>query len=253
MNTIKKKKLTDDEKIQSIKKQLMELYPNKVVTAISIHNHLYLAISKLAKLNNVSVSEFIEHLGFNSRIQIKTIKSIEECLLEVYPKRVVSKLKELDSNLYDRVRSHAKQSRKTVEQYLKELGFIYKKVDGKYKNLDIKATLRNIYPNSIVTNIYKEFPAVYQKLYRMAKRSNQTIELLLNEMGFEYNWKEREFRSIKECLSELYPSGVIVNLIEIDNKLYKRINKECVKKQTTMEDYIEELGFNYVKYYKGVK
>lgn len=251
VGTLMKTQTMKHDKVQEIKNQLKELYPNKVVTSISTHNQLYASILKLSKSHSLSVSEFIEHLGFKSKIQIKTIKSIEECLLEIYPDKMVKRLKGIDSNLYDRIKKYAKQNKKTIEQYLNELGFVYKRSDGNYKKINLENELRNIYPNGIVFNVYKESPVLYQKLYRIANRNRTTIQSVLEQMGFEYNHVERDFRSIQECLKELYPHGTIANLIEVDNKLYKRIHKECVVKKIKVKDFVETLGFKYLKYNKS--
>jgi hypothetical protein len=247
MNVAVKKKIVEDERVQSVRNQLLQLYPNKKVTSISSHSSLYSNMVKLAKTYGLSVSSFIEHLGFQSQIQVKNMNSIEQCLIELYPNKKVTRLKEIDSNLYDRIRGYAKQEGKKIEKYLKEKGFTYAKSIGR-KKIDVEKELWNIYPDGVVVNPYKEYPVLYQKLYRIANRNHMTIQRVLEGMGFEYHHVERDFRSIEECLSELYPNKIVMNLVEMDNKLYKRIHKDCVIKKIKMEQYIESLGYEYVKY-----
>ena len=245
--SVLKSNLLNDAKIQEIQNQLLEIYPNKIVERISSQTNLYSFILRYSKMYNMSISDFIESLGFKVKIQRKTMKSLEECLLEIYPNKHIVRLREIDSNVYDRIRSYAKKEGKKITQYLEDIGFTYEK--SSYRKiklkLNIKDELLKIYPNGIVFNLYKESPLLYQKLYRLSQKQKTTINEFLENMGFEYENLGRDNRTIEECLLSIYPNKVVLNLMAMDNKLYKRIHKECVKKEINMEDYVESIGFQY--------
>jgi G:T-mismatch repair DNA endonuclease (very short patch repair protein) len=234
-----------NERIDKLKLDLLQIYPDKEIKSITKHVSIYSRILRYANEQNVSLSEFLENLGFKSMVQQKQTEPIEECLLRLYPNKIVEQIKLRDSNLYDRVRDNARKNKKNIKSFLLDLGFQYIHRKSRRKSDDLVLILKKLYPNNVVENLYRNNNYVYQKVHRAAIKENESIKGYLNMYGFMYKNVQKKTMSISEILIKMYPNRIVSDLAYHDNSFYKRVQKYASKNKMSIVEYLKTLGFDY--------
>lgn len=173
---------------QVIRRKLLECYPDKVIVNFRTnHKNLYDLCRHAAKKEGMKVNEFCRKLGFEYRYEGKVrTNAIKNKLTQYYPNGIITGLCQKDKRLYYVIRYKAAKANKSVENYLRDLGFKYNKND-KYcieamKEIDSK--LLKYYPDRKVYQLYANHKALYEKVKKVARHYNTTIEELLKELGF---------------------------------------------------------------------
>lgn len=186
--------------------------------------------------------------GRDLRIKLK--------LEKVYPNNEVVGLTKRGNKLYYEISNEAKKKNLNVIDYIESLGFVY--VRGWKEELtenEIVNLLNGLFPQKIITNItdiIKKNSALYSSIKNVSKEKGIKVKDYLEELGFIYvssRKKELTENEAVNLLNELFPKKVIKNISDITKKnstLYNYINKISKEKDINLNDYLEELGFEYV-------
>lgn len=106
-----------------------------------------------------------------------------------------------------------------------------------------------------VSNLYTLDKNLYYRVFRRAKKKGMSVGTFLNELGHDYAVNKKRSKSItdEELIQELlekYPDRRVERL-STDKRLYKLISNRAKAAGQSVEEWLEERDFEYIKSTKG--
>jgi hypothetical protein len=246
--------------IEAIHKELLALYPNKVVSKLNNRSKpLYQKLSRISALENKGVREYLNDLGFK---YVKKYEDLDNILRDIYPNNIITSMS-AHKSVNQMLRTKAKEKGISVKEYLTEMGFIYrpkkeKQVELKNKGISIewieketqslKETLMELYPNMIVTKICEKTKnqKLYYRVRKLSKLEDKTVEVFLGELGFTYiGGKSREPELLMK-LEKMFPDKTI-SFSEDTRKIIGVISRFAKEQNLTIDEYLKSISYFYKK------
>ena len=220
----------------------------KLSAIVMGHDFENLRISSVE--NKMELESLIEELT-QLRNAIETTPNVKTA--SVTKKQTETKVKENDSE--EEVKATVKTKEKTKN---KEKTKGEKKVKKQELPDEIKMELEEKFPNKKIniSELRINHLSLYSKVTRFAKQKGISPKDLLKKNGFEYlrkernsapKWTEEEYQGV---LAEKYPDKEIVAKefrTEEDGALYNVALSYGRKQEMNIEQYLESLGYEYVK------
>ena len=165
----------------------------------------------------------------------------------LYPNKIIKKFRTDNPKLYQRCMVKAKSKELMIHEYLEELGFYYKR-NGKNTHEDIKSQLSRLFPDGVVPGLRTDHRKLYCLCSNAAKVQNIHIEEYLRKLGFIYKTEGKVRKAqIVSHLEKCYPDKFVVNFHVSDLRIYRAVVWRANKEGLTLEQYLSELGFKYIK------
>lgn len=117
------------------------------------------------------------------------------------------------------------------------------------KTLDlIKTELKKEYPSGVVSNLRQMNNPLYIKLRDYAKENDTSIKEVLEKNDFIYLRKSIIRMYVEDFieLEKLYPDYKVESFYEKNSKLYYRVLSHSKSMKTSLKNYLNSLGFEYV-------
>lgn len=167
---------------------------------------------------------------------------------KLYPTGLVNGLKDKSPSLYEEAKTISKIEKTTVKNLFTENGYDYTRDNLKTIYKKDKKQLLKLFPNKVVKDLHEVDNKFYYKLLSHSKIEFDNIRDFIESLGFRYDVYNttENVRDIKKELKKLYSNKKVVKLSMKDHNLYSRIYKIARRKGQAVDEFVKELGFEYI-------
>lgn len=178
----------------------------------------------------------------NNYKHIEMFKLIDD----IYPNGIVGGFKAKNPSLYEEFKQIAKKEGVTLKQFFTMNGYEYYRTDLAEIYKKDKKELKELFPNKVISNLHKKDSKLYFKILNHSKIEYNSIEEYFEALGFSYDKYNSSvaFKEIEKELKSIFPDKTVSKLSMKNQDLYSRIYKIAKKRDLSVYEYLEEIGFN---------